>query len=84
VVVTITMEAHSGFGILNLRQPILGQWRWLPLATGVMGFIGFFFFSGEEITAIFLLFRNLFAIGLVGLGVVLWLEKPVRFGMARG
>jgi hypothetical protein len=66
------------FGILNLRQPILIQWFWLPLATGLMGFIGFFLFSGEEITATFLFFRTLFALGLIGLGVMLWLEKPVQ------
>lgn len=66
------------FGILNLRQPMLNRWQWLPLATGLMGFIGFFLFSGEEITAIFLFFRTLFALGLIGLGLTLWLEKPVR------
>ena len=66
------------FGIANLRQPILGRWQWLPLATGLMGFIGFFLFSGEEITATFLLFRTLFALGLIGLGLTLWLEKPVQ------
>lgn len=66
------------FGILNLRQPVLVGWRWLPLATGLMGFIGFFLFSGEEITATFLIFRTLFALGLVGLGVTLWLEKSVQ------
>jgi hypothetical protein len=64
------------FGILNLRQPVLSHWRWLPLATGLMGFIGFFIFSGEEIRATFLVFRTLFAIGLIGLGLTLWLEKP--------
>jgi hypothetical protein len=67
-----------GFGILNLRQPMVTRWQWLPLATGLMGFIGFFLFSGEEITAIFLFFRTLFALGLIGLGLTLWLEKPVR------
>ena len=66
------------FGITNLRQPVLGRWPWLPLATGVMGFVGFFLFSGEEITATFLLFRTLFALGLCGLGLILWLEKPVQ------
>ncbi len=66
------------FGIANLRRPILGRWQWLPLATGLMGFIGFFLFSGEEITAVFLLFRTLFALGLFGLGLTLWLEKPVQ------
>lgn len=59
------------FGILNLRQPVLRAWRWLPLVTGLMGLIGFVGFSGEEITATFLVFRTLFAIGLVGLGVTL-------------
>jgi len=66
------------FGIRNLSQPKLNRWQWLPLATGLMGFIGFFLFSGEEITAIFLFFRTLFALGLIGLGLTLWLEKRVR------
>lgn len=64
------------FGILNLRQPILYRWQWLPMATGLMGFVGFFLFSGEQITAIFLFFRTLFALGLIGLGLILWLENP--------
>ncbi|MEZ4682881.1 MAG: hypothetical protein R2932_52600 [Caldilineaceae bacterium] len=66
------------FGFLNLRRPIVGRWRWLPLATGLMGFIGFILFAGEEITAIFLVFRTLFALGLIGLGLTLWLEKPTQ------
>ena len=66
------------FGILNLRQPVLSHWQWLPLATGLMGFIGFVLFSGEEITATFLFFRTLFAIGLIGLGLTLWLDKPIQ------
>lgn len=66
------------FGILNLRQPVLAHWQWLPLVTGLMGFIGFFLFGGEEITATFLFFRTLFALGLIGLGLILWLEKPVQ------
>ncbi len=65
------------FGILNLRQPILAHWPWLPLATGLAG-LSFPLFGGEEITAIFLLFRTLFALGLVGLGYILWLGKPIR------
>ena len=64
------------FGISNLRKPVIARWKWLPLFTGLMGFIGFFLFSGEEITAMFLFFRTLFALGLVGMGVGLWLEKP--------
>ncbi|MCI0397040.1 MAG: hypothetical protein L0332_05515 [Chloroflexi bacterium] len=65
------------FGIVNLRRPILARWQWLPLATGLMGFIGFFLFTGEEMTAVFLLFRTLFALGLLGLGLAMWLEKSV-------
>jgi len=48
-----------------------------------MGFIGFFLFSGEQITAAFLLFRTLFALGLIGLGLILWLEKPVQTEIKR-
>jgi hypothetical protein len=70
------------FGILNLRRPILARWQWLPLATGLMGFTGFFLFSGEAITAVFLLFRTLFALGLLGLGLTLWLEKSVHLKVA--
>jgi hypothetical protein len=70
------------FGIANLRQPVLERWQWLPLATGLMGFIGFFLLSGQEITAVFLLFRTLFAVGLFGLGLIMWLEKPGQPVMA--
>ena len=70
------------FGVLSLRQPALSRWPWLPLATGLMGFIGFFLFRGEEITAIFLVFRTLFAFGLIGLGLSLWLEKPIQPDLA--
>lgn len=70
------------FGILNLRQPVLSHWQWLPLVTGLMGFIGFFLFSGEQITAVFLLFRTLFALGLLGLGLTMWLEKPGQLEVA--
>lgn len=65
------------FGVLTFRQPIMRRGRWLPFATGLMGFIGFFLFAGEEITAIFLFFRTLFALGLVGLGLILWQERPI-------
>ena len=66
------------FGILNLRRPVLSCWPWLPLATGLMGFIGFVLLGGAEITAIFLVFRTLFALGLIGLGITFWLEEPVQ------
>ncbi len=70
-------------GILNLRQPIMAHWRWLPLATGLMGFIGFFLFSGEEMTAVFLLLRTLFALGLLGLGLTMWLDDATKLAVAR-
>jgi hypothetical protein len=70
------------FGILNLRQPILARWQWLPLATGLMGFVGFFLFGGEGVTAVFLLFRTLFALGLLGLGLIMWAEKSVHLQVA--
>jgi hypothetical protein len=66
------------FGILNLRQPVLRYWQSLPLVTGLMGFAGFFLLSGAEISAIFLFFRTLFAFGLIGLGLILWLERPAQ------
>lgn len=66
------------FGISNLRKPVITRWKWLPFGTGLMGFIGFFLFSGEVINATFLVFRTLFALGLIGLGLTLWLEKSVQ------
>jgi hypothetical protein len=63
------------FGVLTLRQPVLSDWGWLPLFTGLMGTLGFIVFGGEEKTATFLVFRTLFALGLIGLGVILWREK---------
>jgi hypothetical protein len=63
------------FGVLNLRVPVTSIWQWLPLTTGLMGFIGFFLFSGAEITSPFLFFRTLFALGLIGLGLTMWLER---------
>jgi hypothetical protein len=70
------------FGVLNLRQRVLVRWQWLPLATGLLGFTGFFLFSGEQITATFLIFRTLFAMGLIALGMTLWLEKAVHLDKA--
>jgi hypothetical protein len=70
-------------GIANLRQQILGRWRWLPLVTALMGLIGFFGFGGEESRGVFLIFRTLFALGLIGLGLALWLERPAQPEAAR-
>ena len=66
------------FGILNLRQPVSSRWPCLPLFTGLMGLFGFFLFRSTEVTATFLVFRTLFGLGLIGLGVTLWLEKSVQ------
>jgi hypothetical protein len=80
--VALTCLGLVWFGVLNLRQPVIGRWRWLPVATGLMGAIGFFLFSGEQINATFLFFRTLFALGLIGLGLILWLERPLQAEMA--
>ena len=71
------------FGVINLRNPVTSRWRWLPLATGLMGIIGFIGFSGTDINAAFLLFRTLFALGLIGLGVVLWSDRPAVSAQTR-
>jgi hypothetical protein len=63
------------FGIWNLRQRVLAHWQWLPLLTGLMGFIGFFYFGSDEIRTIFLIFRTLFAMGLIGIGLTMLLEE---------
>lgn len=70
------------FGILNWRQPVLAHWQWLPLATGLMGFIGFFLFSGAGKEAVFLIFRTLFALGLLWIGLTMWLEKSIQLKFA--
>lgn len=63
------------FGFTTLRRPVLAYAQWLPLATGIAG-LGFFVSGGEVVTATFLVFRTLFAIGLFGLGVNLWVGGP--------
>ena len=37
------------FGILNLRRPVLSYWPWLPLVTGLMGFIGFVLLGARKL-----------------------------------
>jgi len=73
--VAILLIGLIWFGILNLKEKGMRGWKWLPLTTGLMGVIGFFFMRTEEITVSFLIFRTLFALGLIGLGLNLWLEK---------
>jgi hypothetical protein len=79
---TLMVAGLIWFGIVNLRHSILARWQWLPLVTGLMGFIGFFLLNGEETTAVFLLFRTLFALGLLGLGLTMWLEKSAHLQVA--
>jgi len=74
--VAILLAGLIWFGFINIKEKILKHGQWLPLVTGLMGFIGFIFLRGEEITALFLVFRTLFALGLIGLGLILSLEKP--------
>lgn len=63
-----------GLGVLNWRQPIMGRWRWLPLATAA-AMLGFFMSGGEVVTVRLLFFRTLFALGLIGLGFVMWRDS---------
>jgi len=63
------------FGVVSLRQPVLARWRWLQLATG-MALLGFFALGAEDITVPFLVARTLLALGLFGLGLAMWLDRP--------
>lgn len=62
------------FGVLTVRRSVIPRAPWLPLATGLVGFVCFVFYSGEVITGPFLILRSLFAVGLIGLGAILWLD----------
>ncbi|MCB0216700.1 MAG: hypothetical protein KDH92_08705 [Chloroflexi bacterium] len=68
----LTLVGLIWLGILNLRRPFLGPWRWLPLVTGIVGVVGFVVIGIEEVTVAFLAFRTAFALGLVALGIDLW------------
>jgi len=61
------------FGMVALRRPILGRWKALPLLTGLAG-VGFIVLADEVVSGPFLVVRTLFALGIVGLGLVLSLE----------
>lgn len=58
------------FGTINLRLHVLEHWQALPLATGILGLVGFVFGSNQD-PAIFLTLRTLFGAGLLLLGVVM-------------
>lgn len=58
------------FGAVNLRLHLLEHWQALPLATGILGLVGFVFGSNQD-PAIFLTLRTLFGGGLLLIGVVM-------------
>lgn len=60
------------FGAVNLRAHALEKWQALPLITGVLCFVGFVGFGGENNPQIFLTLRTLFGAGLVLMGIALW------------
>jgi len=62
------------FGAVNLRLKAIRRWPFLPLVTGLLGFVGFVVFGGKEYPAIFLALRTLFGLGLVMMGVTLLLD----------
>ena len=62
------------FGVVNLRSRALEYWQPLPLGIGLLGFVAFFLFGGDQNPFIFLPLRTLFGLGLVLMGVVLWLD----------
>jgi hypothetical protein len=71
-----------GFGLVTLRHPVLRHGAWLPLATGILGFLGFVVARGIDNPVLFLVFRTMFALGLIGLGLILWGESPAAAGPA--
>jgi hypothetical protein len=62
------------FGAVNLRSHALQYWQPLPLLTGLLGIAAFFLFNDSMNPFIFLSLRTLFGIGLVLMGVILWLD----------
>jgi len=67
------------FGAVNLRVKALQYWQALPLVTGLLGFVAFVLFGGDQNPEVFLLLRTLFGTGLVLLGLVMWQDarEPV-------
>jgi hypothetical protein len=63
------------FGAVNLRVKALQFWQPLPLGTGLLGFVAFVLFGGDQNPEVFLLLRTLFGIGLVLLGLVMWQDS---------
>lgn len=63
------------FGTINLRSRALEFWQPLPLVTGLLGIAFFIFNDSGQNPLIFLSLRTLFGVGLVLMGVALWLDK---------
>lgn len=62
------------FGAVNLRSHALRYWQPLPLVTGLLGIAAFFLYDSDKNPFIFLSLRTLFGVGLVLMGVILWLD----------
>lgn len=64
------------FGIPVLQREVLpGCWRFLPLVTGLTGFVWVFFTNSEENRFPFMLLRTLFVLGWVLMGYVLLSDR---------
>jgi len=62
------------FGAINLHSRALQYWQPLPLVTGLLGAAAFLPSDSIKNPLVFLSFRTLFGIGLVVMGVILWLD----------
>lgn len=62
------------FGAINLRSHALRYWQPLPLVTGLLGIAAFPLSGGDKNPFVFLSLRTLFGVGLVLMGVILWLD----------
>lgn len=73
--VLLLMAGLILFGALNLRARVLPYAQPLPLLTGILGVVAFFFAGPGDITDLFLVLRTLFGVGLVWMGVILFLDS---------
>ena len=66
------------FGILNLRKPVLTRWQWLPWQPGSWALSAFFSSAARRSRPSSCCSAPCLPSGLIGLGLILWLEKPVQ------
>lgn len=64
------------FGMLNIRRPVVKHWSWLPLATGLMGFIGFIILT---ISRVLPRFHDRHSLALLHRPSLLYPHGPLRF-----